>query len=365
MAVIETEGLFKGKRLRRCSPMARWYWPYLFLLSNGFARIELDYECIADEFGSFRGAAPTVEDIAQAFVQYREHHLIFVYVVNGQEWGQWDTRRSLLKEYKTAGDKSSPKPPECEYRHWLIEQHGEEWPAFHWNGCANSETLEQNLTKSQPNVPQESALGVGGGVGVGGGIGGGIGTGVDEGNYQGRGKNPDPVTPEEQLQRFGGHEWCVKTVKAHPLWKNPDAVDVPATVSNAYIEAVEVEAKRFNGNLELAAQDILARTLAFARKVKAGTEKAFGTVVGYFKGAIYNNYQPEIEDAGAKPKAAIREMTVEEELALIEANEQKREERRKKALEAPIDPTIDARRESVRAGMEKVLADINKRAVGL
>lgn len=68
----------------------------------------------------------------------------------------------------------------------------------------------------------------------------------------------------------------MKTVKTHPLWKNPDAVDVPATISNAYREAVNVEAKRFNGNRELAAQDIYARTLAYARKVKAAPRSLLG-----------------------------------------------------------------------------------------
>ncbi|HEY4933444.1 MAG TPA: hypothetical protein VII23_17915 [Terriglobales bacterium] len=39
MAVIDQGGLFKGKRLRKCSAEARWRFPYLFLLSNGYARI--------------------------------------------------------------------------------------------------------------------------------------------------------------------------------------------------------------------------------------------------------------------------------------------------------------------------------------
>ena len=166
MAVIDPVGLFKGKRIRRCSGKARLLWPYLYLISNGYARIELDYQCIADEFVSFREFAPTPEELAQAFGEYRENHLIFVYAVNGQEWGQWDTRRSLLKEYKTAGDKTSPDPPEDEYCRWLIEQHGDEWPTFHWNKGENQDTLGRDLTKSLPNVSEDFALGVGVVLGV-------------------------------------------------------------------------------------------------------------------------------------------------------------------------------------------------------
>ena len=174
MAVIDTEGLLKGRRLRKCSAEARWYWPYLFLLSNGYARIELDYDSIADEFSSFRSSAPNPEKIEQAFAEYQTNHLIFVYAVNDQEWGQWDTRRSLLKDYKTAGDNSSPNPPEDAYRQWLIEQHGEEWPQFHWNKNIVVAPFDQSLPKFSPNVDRNfpaDCYGVGVGVGSGSGKG--------------------------------------------------------------------------------------------------------------------------------------------------------------------------------------------------
>ena len=116
MAVIDQGGLFKGKRLRKCSAAARWRFPYLFLLSNGYARIELDYESIADEFSSFRESAPTPDELRETFAEFRANHLLFVYSVNDQEWGQWDCRRTLLKDYKTTADNGSPRPPENEYR---------------------------------------------------------------------------------------------------------------------------------------------------------------------------------------------------------------------------------------------------------
>lgn len=177
MAIIDQAGLFKGKRLRKCSANARWRWPYLFLLSNGYARIELDYECITDEFSSFRKFAPTSEELRQVFAEFQANHLIFVYTINDQAWGQWDTRRSLLKEYKTAADRDSPAPPEAEYRRWLIEQHGNDWTEFHWNKDLTQATLGTDSSKTLPNVDQAfpevsqqieaEPCGVGVGVGVG------------------------------------------------------------------------------------------------------------------------------------------------------------------------------------------------------
>jgi hypothetical protein len=183
MAIIDQEGLFKGKRLRKCSADARWRWPYLFLLSNGYARIELDYECMADEFSSFREFAPTPDELRKAFAEFQANHLIFFYTFNDQAWGQWDTRRSLLKEYKTAGDKGSPAPPEPEYRRWLIEQHGNDWTDFHWNKDIPQGTSDTDSPKTLPNIDQAlpkvfqqiEAEPCGVGVGVGGGVGEGIG----------------------------------------------------------------------------------------------------------------------------------------------------------------------------------------------
>jgi hypothetical protein len=170
MAVIDQDGLFKGKRLRKCSAVARWRFPYLLLLSNGYARIELDYESIADEFSSFRESAPTADELRETFADYRANHLLFVYAVNDQEWGQWDTRRTWLKEYKTTADNASPKPPEMGYQEWLRERHGEDWREFHWSKEAIEEMLNQSLPKPLPNLAQNfpaECYGVGVGVGEG------------------------------------------------------------------------------------------------------------------------------------------------------------------------------------------------------
>jgi hypothetical protein len=170
VAIINEHGLFQGKRLRRCSTKARLLWPYLYVASNGFARSELDYDFIADQFASFRADAPTPEELAQYFAEFQANHLIFTYQYNGQSWGQWDTPRSHTKEYKTAIDKASPTPPEAPYIAWLKEQHGADWSQFHWSKDAIAdppETFAQNSAEILLNVDRNSGLGVGVGVGVG------------------------------------------------------------------------------------------------------------------------------------------------------------------------------------------------------
>jgi|GEM_PF-3706656 len=200
MAIIDPQGLFNGKRLRRCSALARLYWPYLFLVSNGFARIELDFDAISHTFASFGAAAPSSAEIAGYFSEYEKNDLLYPFAADGQNWGQWDTRRSWLKDFKTSSDKRSPSPPEPDYRRWLQKQHGSEWPLYHWNKIVGDEpastvgntaslqvltevfpNANQQLPESCSNVAQDLALGGGGGGGVGSGNGNGNGVGGGEG----------------------------------------------------------------------------------------------------------------------------------------------------------------------------------------
>ncbi len=242
MAVIDPSGLFKGKRLRKCSPQARLYWPYLFLLSNGYARIEIDCEAISDEFSSFRESAPTSEEIREILAEFSANHLLFVYGSNDQQWGQWDTRSSQLKEYKTAADKNSPAPPEDEYRQWLKEQHGEEWPHFHWDKNVVVSRFGKDLGKPSPSVGQHFGLGVGVGKG------------------EGKEKLDEPF-PDD----FDGSEWALRTFKAYPTWGNPDATVAPARLSGAYMTTIEAEAPSRGGLLK-AAEWFLGITQEFARQ---------------------------------------------------------------------------------------------------
>lgn len=230
MAIIDPDGLFNGKRLRSCSARARLLWPYLYLLSNRFGRIEFDFDAIAFKFASFGDAAPTNSEISACFDEYERQHLILVYEADGQRWAQWDTRRTNLKKFKMAADKQSPPPPEPMYRDWLREQHRDDWPAYHCteetgdDGLAQSgdaqasqdfrntpARVNQELLNSVPSLAQNFGLGGGVGVGVGNGKrdGGGGGTCSPTPNFQIGALNevPENATPPELvsglLERLG------------------------------------------------------------------------------------------------------------------------------------------------------------------
>jgi hypothetical protein len=201
VAIIDAVGLFNGKRLRRCSARARFLWPYFYLLSNRFGRIEFDFETIAFNFASFGGDAPTSEDIGECFAEYERHHLILTYEADGQLWGQWDTRRTHLSKFKTVADRQSPAPPEPAYTDWLRERHRDDWPAYHCTEGISGDSNEsepnpqlsqnspnsfakvsQKLLNSAPSLTPDFGLGIGDGVGKGKGKGNGNGDGGGDGD---------------------------------------------------------------------------------------------------------------------------------------------------------------------------------------
>ena len=149
MAIINPDGLFRGQRLRKCSDRARLYWPYLFLASNGFGRLELDYEYLVPHvFLGFRNP-PTAQEIESCIMEYTDAGLGFLY--HDGQWFQWDTPTKLLPRWKTSVDKNSPTPDSKELQ-----------------------KFSENLRK----LPSGGGVGVGIGVGVG--VRGGIGVGVGE-----------------------------------------------------------------------------------------------------------------------------------------------------------------------------------------
>lgn len=178
MAILEIDGLLGGKRLRRCSGEARWHYGYYLLLANGYARIELDFEAIAEHFVSFRDTAPTAESVRKDFSEYQANHLIYVYSFGGRTWAQFDTKRSNTKHHKTAVDRRSPHPPEGGYQTWLKEQHPGDWGLYHWSSVPDcvpdSEVPEiQQVIKSYETsekvteISEDLSRGVGVGLGVG------------------------------------------------------------------------------------------------------------------------------------------------------------------------------------------------------
>ena len=155
MAIIDPDGLFGGDRLRRCSNEAQLHWPRLFLASDGYARIEINYARIVGRAYSTFNPIPTKAELHAFIREYAENYLLFLYEVDGQVWGQWDTRPELLPRYKTAADRRSPQPPEHPFLEWK-KRYREENKAF---------------PKCFGNISESFLHGVGVGRGVGVGIG--------------------------------------------------------------------------------------------------------------------------------------------------------------------------------------------------
>jgi len=155
MSVIDPEGLFAGDRLRHCSNLAQLHWPRLFLASDGFARIEINYARIIGRAYATFTPVPTEAELQAWFQEYARNYLLFLYEMDGQLWGQWDTRAELLPRYKTASDRRSPQPPEGAFIEWKRRYRAE----------------NKAFPKCFGRIPETFLHGVG--VGVGGGEGGG------------------------------------------------------------------------------------------------------------------------------------------------------------------------------------------------
>lgn len=116
---IDIEGLKHGKRLRRLSDTARFYYPLLLGSSNGYGRLEIDFDNLEREvFSEFRTRV-TQEQFWTLMQEYRDADLLFLYEFGGQIWGQWDVKRGCLPRYQSRRDNESPEPPKAEYKRWV------------------------------------------------------------------------------------------------------------------------------------------------------------------------------------------------------------------------------------------------------
>lgn len=118
MAIIDPMGLFNGDRLRRCSNTAQLHWPRLFLASDGFGRLEINYARMVGTVYPTFNPIPSETELQSFIQEYWKNFLLFIYEVDGRLWGQWDTRKEFLPRYKTAIDRRSPSPPEPAFTEW-------------------------------------------------------------------------------------------------------------------------------------------------------------------------------------------------------------------------------------------------------
>ncbi len=118
MAIIDPDGLFGGDRLRQCSNEAQLHWPRLYLASDGFGRLEINYARIIGRAYATFNPVPSQTELKSWIQEYHDRYLLFLYDFAGQIWGAWDTKPENLPRYKTASDKRSPVPPEPAFAEW-------------------------------------------------------------------------------------------------------------------------------------------------------------------------------------------------------------------------------------------------------
>jgi hypothetical protein len=127
--LVDPDGLFNGDRLRRCSNTAQLHWTRLFLASDGFGRLEINYARIVGRAYPTFNPIPSEAELHGFIREYVENYLLFLYELDGRLWGQWDTRQEFLPRYKTSLDRRSPNPPEPAFSEWK-RQYRNECKAF-------------------------------------------------------------------------------------------------------------------------------------------------------------------------------------------------------------------------------------------
>jgi hypothetical protein len=166
MAVIDSEGLFAGIRMGLLKDAARLHFPWLLVASNGFGRIEVNYNGIVARVYQGFSRKPTQEELFGWIQEYHAAGLLFLYQCGGQCWGMWDTRPELLPRFKTARDKRSPAPPEPDFSNWkrLYREQSKAVPKSIGN---LSEVLRRDFVNTSAPFPSGGGIGVGVGTGIG------------------------------------------------------------------------------------------------------------------------------------------------------------------------------------------------------
>lgn len=192
MAAIDPDGMFYGDRMAKLSLMARLYWAYFYVASNGYARIEINYSKLINTVFSSFPVVPTRDEVSSYVIEYHESYLLFVYQANGQIWGQWDTSEKYLPYRKTAKDHASPVPNPEKYEKWKQEYLKAKITEneANSNGC----NLFENMKKDFGNSVR----------GLGSGSGSGIGLGIGKGRGEGVGSSPPPVSDSPALRNGDG-----------------------------------------------------------------------------------------------------------------------------------------------------------------
>ena len=102
--------MFYGDRLAACTDAAQNWWPRLFLGSNGYGRIELNYPNIVGKCFAGYKKRPTEKQLWDVFADLAKNFLVVLYESDEVWWAQFITSERHLPTYKTREDEMSPAP---------------------------------------------------------------------------------------------------------------------------------------------------------------------------------------------------------------------------------------------------------------
>jgi hypothetical protein len=285
--IIDPDGLFNGDRFRRCSNMARLYWPYFFLASNGFGRMEVNYHrIIARAFSTF-DPVPAEHELMRSIKEYQESHLLFLYEFNGQVWGQWDCPKQLLNKYHNARDKRSPAPPEEEFQKWREAYRAEK--AALPKVPDNLSNLFGKLATNSQEIPAKSSRDLPLGVGV------GVGVGKKQ-NLSASGDAGRSVSKPKEANPDFDRFWSAYPRKAD---------------KRAALKAWRATLKRIGGDEHAAAERIIGGVQKYAKECAGRDRDKIKYPASFLNADSFDNYKPEASSP-APPSAVPMERRVEQ-----------------------------------------------------
>jgi hypothetical protein len=293
MAIIDPNGLFNGDRLRKCSNQARLHWPYFFLASNGYGRLEINYQKIVDRAFAGFNPCPSQAEVERYILEYHSAFLLYLYVSDdGKVWGQWDTRSSWLNKYKTAEDRRSPAPNLDDFRKWkeVYENRVNTYPisdSFR-KIVGNFGKSVEILDNSQESGKFYEDLPLGVGVGV------GIGVELE--------KNPS-CSPSGERKKLSSQKLSQMALTIYPLYPRRIAKD---DALKAITKAIQKIADRdYAGDAEQAAEWLSKRVKQYAESPQGRRldKDKIPYPATWMNGGQYDDEDSEWNFVGTNPKA--------------------------------------------------------------
>jgi hypothetical protein len=268
MAIIDPDGLFSGDRLAACSDQAKLFWPWLFLASNGHARLELSYPSIISKVFKNFSKVPESSDLWTVFREYEANFLAVLYIDEERWWCQFITSEKFLPRYRSKRDDASPAPPVA-----MMEKHAKGYMA--WKK-ANSFGSNDFGKFRKVSVGEERS---------------GVGVGVGIGSVETRARETASETEVPNLVK--------QIVCAHPksVQRSTRPNEVRQAHEVAVISAMTDEIEQSGAAAEDVLEMMLARTRLIAEEVPKNHWKYIADVPEFYRNHDYRR-EPETWSSG-------------------------------------------------------------------